>query len=332
MIKLRTLFAGIILSLASTATLAQQTAEKPSFDDYIESVKSDALAQGISEQTLKLAFADVEFIKRSVNLDRNQPEKRQTLDTYLPKRVPQWKIDKARKLYKNNYEQLNQIAEQYGVQARFIVALWGNETNFGTYTGNFDIVSALATLAYDGRREEFFRKELIASLTILDQGHITPEDFKGSWAGAMGQTQFMPSSFLAYAVDQDGDGRKDIWGTQADVFASIANYLKQSGWNDDLTWGRQVKIPADFDESLATLKIKKSLAQWQELGVRRFDMTDLPTRDIQASIVLPDDAQGRAYLAYGNYDVLMKWNRSYYFVTSVGYLSDRIAYPSVFTK
>ncbi|MBW8190234.1 lytic murein transglycosylase [Neiella marina] len=314
-------------ALMSATTMAE---EKPSFEQYLQQVKQQAVAQGIAAHTVDQAFANVEFKKRSVKLDRNQPEKRQTLDTYLPKRVPQWKIDKARKLYKENYQLLSKIGDEFGVQPRFIVALWGNETNFGTYTGNFDIISALATLAYDGRREAFFRKELIAALSILDEGHIDLPKFQGSWAGAMGQTQFMPSSFLAYAVDYDGDGRKDIWGTQEDVFASIANYLKQAGWNNDLTWGRQVKLPEGFDVSLTGLKTKKSLAEWQALGVRRYDMSNLPTRDIQASIVLPDDAQGRAYLAYGNYDVLMDWNRSYYFVTSVGYLSDRIAYPSVF--
>ncbi|GGA77961.1 lytic transglycosylase [Neiella marina] len=322
----------VLLSACSVIATVAVADDKPSFEQYLQQVKQQALAQGVSPATIDQAFADATFIQRTVKLDRNQPEKRVTLDTYLPKRVPQWKIDKARKLYKQHYSLLKEIGDQYGVQPRFIVALWGNETNFGTYTGNFDIVSALATLAYDGRREEFFRKELIAALTILDQGHIELAQFQGSWAGAMGQTQFMPSSFLAFAVDHDGDGRKDIWGTQADVFASIANYLAQSGWNDDLTWGRQVKLPADFDPELAGLKIKKSLAEWQQLGVRRYDMSNLPTRDIKASLVLPDDAQGRAYLAYGNYDVLMKWNRSYYFVTSVGYLSDRIAYPSVFAK
>lgn len=321
------------LALLSAASVAVEPSPKPSFESYLEGVKADAIDQGISEQTLEQAFSDVRFIKRTIKLDRSQPETRQTLETYLPKRVPDWKVAKARKLYKENYDLLSQIGEQYGVQPRFIVALWGNETNFGTYTGNFDIISALASLAYDGRREAFFRKELLSALTILEQGHITKGDFKGSWAGAMGQTQFMPSSFLAFAVDQDGDGRKDIWGTKADVFASIANYLKESGWNDEWTWGRQVRLPEGFDTSLTGLKQKKSLAQWQAKGIRRFDYSDLPKADIQASVILPDETvKGRAYLAYGNYDVLMKWNRSYYFVTSVGYLSDRISYPPIFNK
>lgn len=326
----RTCVIGLSLWLGASAAVAQDA--KPTFEQYVSGVKKEAIAQGVSTSTIKTAFSDIRFIKRTVKLDRSQPEKRQTLDTYLPKRVPEWKVKKARELFKKHHAELEQIGEQYGVQPRFIVALWGNETNFGSYTGNFDIVSALASLAYDGRREAFFRKELLAALKILDQGHIKKGEFKGSWAGAMGQTQFMPSSFLAYAVDQDGDGRKDIWGTQADVFASIANYLKQSGWNDELTWGRQVRLPEGFDTKLSGLKTKKSLSQWQSKGIRRFDYTDLPKVDIKASVVIPDDMKGRAYLAYANYDVLMKWNRSYYFVTSVGYLSDRIAYPSVFKK
>lgn len=327
---IRNYLLGLSLLIASGPIWAQSNANKPSFENYLTDVKQEAKAQGISEDTLKRAFTGIRFIQRTVKLDRSQPEVKQTLDTYLPKRVPEWKVAKARKLFKENHQQLEDIGKQYGVQPRFIVALWGNETNFGTYTGHFDIISALASLAYDGRREAFFRKELLAALRILEEGHINKEKFKGSWAGAMGQTQFMPSSFLAYAVDQDGDGKKDIWGTQADVFASIANYLKQAGWNDDLTWGRQVKLPDNFNTELSGLKTKKPLSQWQDVGVRRFDMSNLPQRNIQASVILPDDAQGRAYLAYANYDVLMRWNRSYYFATSVGYLSDRIRYPSVF--
>ena len=316
-----TLFSGYSMAESDT---------KLSFDDYIAGVKVEASQKGISDKTLMTAFGDVRFIKRTIKLDRNQPERRQTLETYLPKRVPEWKVEQARALFEEHYDELTKIGEQYGVQPRFIVALWGNETNFGNYTGNFDIISALASLAYDGRREAFFRKELLAALTILEQGHISKDTFKGSWAGAMGQTQFMPSSFLAYAVDQDGDGKKDIWNTRADVFGSIANYLKQAGWNSDLTWARQVRIPKNFDEQLVGLKTKKTLTDWQKAGVRRYDQSDLPQKSIQASVVLPDeDVNGRAYLAYQNYDVLMKWNSSYYFVTSVGYLSDRIAFPPI---
>ncbi|MAD54758.1 MAG: lytic transglycosylase, partial [Idiomarinaceae bacterium] len=204
----------------------------------------------------------------------------------------------------------------------------GIETNFGSYTGGFDVVSALTTLAFDGRREAFFKKQLWQALTIIQDGHIEPEQMKGSWAGAMGQTQFMPSSFMSYAIDYDGDGKKDIWNSYGDVFASAANYLSSVGWRDDVTWGRQVQLPEQFDTSLAGLDTKRRLAEWQKLGITRMDGSPLPQRDdIEASIVIPDDKEGRVYLAYANYDALMRWNRSHYFVAAVGYLSDRIRFP-----
>ena len=322
---------------------AQENSDKPSFEQYIEQIKQEALSKGFSQQLLDSSFAKVKYHKRAVVADRNQPEKVETLDTYLPKRVPKWKVNRARKLYKQHRQLLTEVGEKYGVQPRFIVALWGLETNFGKIMGNYNVVSALSTLAYEGRREAFFKKQLFAALTILDQGHIQIDQMKGSWAGAMGQNQFMPTSFLSYAVDGDGDGKKDIWGNQADVFASMANYLKSEGWNDHLTWGRQVKLPADFDTALAIPKntgsrknwlkawasTEKTLAQWQALGVRRTDGSNLPQVDIKAALVFPDDANGRAYLAYDNYKSLMHWNLSYYFVSSVGHLSDQIKYPPV---
>ncbi len=317
---------------------------KSSFEQYVIQLKEQALQNNkFDKNIVEQAFANIKFYKRAIKADRRQPEKVETLDTYLPKRLPKWKIDKARKLFKQHQALLNKISEQYGVQPRFIIALWGLETNFGKYTGNYNVVSALATLAYEGRREAFFKKQLWAALQILSEKHITPEKMIGSWAGAMGQNQFMPTSFLAYAVDGDGDGKKDIWTNTADVFASIANYLKQEGWNDELTWGRQVKLPDGFDTSLAIPKNtgsrkkwlaawkqrEKSLAQWQKLGVRRTDGTNLPQVNIKAVLVFPDDIHGRAYLAYNNYKSLMHWNLSYYFASSVGHLADSIKFPPI---
>jgi membrane-bound lytic murein transglycosylase B len=184
-------------------------------------------------------------------------------------------------------------------------------------------------MAYEGRREALFKKQLFAALTILEQGHIKAEEFIGSWAGAMGQVQFMPTSYLNYAVDYDGDGKKDIWNSYGDIFASAANYLKTEGWDDQQTWGRQVLLPADFDTQLAGIKQQKTLQQWQELGIRRYNGQDLPKVDVNASVVIPDDARGRIYLAYNNYRVLMHWNRSYYFATAVSYLSERINHPHI---
>ncbi|RZQ56569.1 lytic murein transglycosylase [Pseudidiomarina tainanensis] len=322
--------AVVLMALPWQALAQEEKAEKgeEGFAAYVEQIKQEALADGYSAETLETAFADVQFYQRSVKADRNQPEFKLTLDTYLPRAVPEWKAKKAVEMYAEHRELLEKIGAEYGVQPRFIVALWGIETNFGSFTGGMDVISALTTMAYEGRREAFFKKELWHALTIVQEGHIPIDQMKGSWAGAMGQAQFMPSSFMSYAVDYDGDGRKDIWGSQGDVFASAANYLKSVGWRDDVTWGRQVQLPEDFDAELASLKVKKPLAEWQALGVRRYDGGDLPVRDdIEASVVIPDDQQGRVFLAYNNYDALMRWNRSHYFVAAVGYLSDRIRFP-----
>lgn len=328
----RLLLALVVVAHSVPSLVLAQDAEESDlaagFADYVEQIKQEALADGFKEETVTTAFANVTFYQRSVKADRNQPEFKLTLDTYLPRAVPEWKAKKAVEMYNKHRDLLEQIGHEYGVQPRFIVALWGIETNFGAFTGGMDVISALTTMAYEGRREAFFKKELWHALTIVEEGHIPIEQMKGSWAGAMGQAQFMPSSFMAYAVDYDGDGRKDIWGSQGDVFASAANYLKSVGWRDDVTWGRQIRLPADFDVSLASLAIKKPLAEWQALGVRSFDGSDLPKRDdIIASVVIPDDKEGRVFLAYSNYDALMRWNRSHYFVAAVGYLSDRIRFP-----
>lgn len=334
---------AFLLQQAIAADKAASAKTKPSFEQYMASLKQEALAKGFEQALIDESFANVVFHQRAVKADRNQPEKVETLDTYLPKRLPNWKIKRARAMYKKHQVLLEKVAQKYGVQARFIVALWGLETNFGKIMGNYNVISALSTLAYEGRREAFFKKQLWAALQILKEGHIDVASMKGSWAGAMGQNQFMPTSFVGYAVDGDGDGKKDIWGNQADVFASMANYLKKEGWNDELTWGRQVKLPSDFDVALAIpkntggrknwlkawAKTEKTLAQWQALGIRRTDGTNLPNVDIKAALVFPDDANGRAYLAYNNYKSLMHWNLSYYFVSSVGHLSDHIKFPPI---
>jgi len=326
-----TIITGLLFSqLANADNINKdENQQKIAFSEYVEQLKVEAKENGIDSDIIENAFAKVEFLKRSVKSDKEQPEFTLTLDTYIPRAVPDWKVKQAREAYKKHYQLLHEIGKAYGVQPRFIVALWGIETNFGRFTGNHYIISALTTMAYEGRREALFKKQLFAALIILQQGHVEPDDFIGSWAGAMGQVQFMPTSYLNYAVDYDGDGKKDIWNTHADIFASAANYLKTEGWNDNETWGRQVRLPDDFDLQLSESKQKKSLQEWQDLGVRRYDGSALPEVDIKASIVIPDDKNGRIYLAYNNYNVLMHWNRSYYFASAVSYLSERINEPRI---
>nr|WP_257903570.1 lytic murein transglycosylase [Pseudoalteromonas sp. CR1] len=335
--KLAIVLCGLCLS---SSVVAKTQAE---FKDYLTNLKKEAIAKGYETSLIDSAFATATYKEKVVSADKNQPEVKETLETYLPKRVPQWKIDRARKLYAENKDILEQVAKEFGVQARFIVALWGLESNFGTIQGGHNVISSLVTLAFDGRREALYKRQLWAALDILKSGHITLDKFKGSWAGAMGQTQFMPTSFNAFAVDYNNDGRKDIWTTKEDAFASIANYLKQEGWNDSLTWGRQVKLPDGFDNKYILVRgtktrkqwleywddSERSLADWQALGLRKVDGSALPNVNVRAALVMPDDINGRMFLAYDNYKVLMHWNRSYYFATSVGYLSDRIGYPKI---
>jgi len=322
-VQIRVLALTIALLAAAAGPVRAQG--DPQFEAWLADLRAEALGAGIRAETLDASFAGIAPIARVIELDRRQPEGTLTFEQYRERIVSDTRIERGRARLRENATLLDQVAAKFGVQPRFIVALWGIETNFGENTGGFSVIGALATLAYDGRRSQYFRGELLEALRIVDQGHIRPENMLGSWAGAMGQSQFMPSSFMAYAYDFNGDGAKDIWTTRADVFASAANYLSSVGWRDDATWGREVRLPAGFDPALADLKVVKSLGEWQKLGVRRADGRDLPVRDLSASIVFPGEVGGPAYIVYDNYRAIMRWNRSLYFATAVGLLSDRIA-------
>jgi membrane-bound lytic murein transglycosylase B len=295
------------------------------FDAWLQDLRKDALAAGISKATLDEATRGLEPIPRVIELDRAQPEGRFTYVGYRDRVLAEARISQGRRLLKEHRVLLERVAADYGVQPRFIVALWGVETSYGQFTGGHSVVAALATLAHEGRRADFFRSELINALKILDQGHIGAAEMRGSWAGAMGQSQFMPSSFLRFAVDYDKDGRRDIWGSLPDVFASIANYLAKSGWNDRYTWGRPVRLASYDGGGAAGLEEVRPLPEWQSLGIRRDNGRDLPLVPLDASLVQTDDGQGPAYLVYKNFRVLMIWNRSTYFALTVGQLSDLIS-------
>lgn len=316
-------FVAVASCAAVSFPMTSMASEKPFFV-WVEDFKQEARSKGISQSLLDEAFHNLAPDEQVIELDRRQPEGTMTFTQYKQRIVSQQRINEGRKKLAQHRDLLQRIGKQYGVQPRFIVALWGIETNFGKNTGNFNIIEALATLAYDGRRSEFFRKELLNALTIAQQGHKKIGEMQGSWAGAMGQCQFMPSSFLSFAEDGNGDGKKDIWSNQQDVFASIANYLSKSGWKDDQAWGRRVSLPAGFDKELGGSKIVRSLAEWSRLGVRAEDGGPLPqVAGINASLVFPGD-DDEAYLAYDNYKTILKWNRSLYFATAVGILSDQL--------
>ena len=333
-----------LVSISSLRAAEKIVPDNPQpFDVWLQDLKAEALQQGISEATLEAAFAEVAPIPRIIELDRKQPEFTQTYQQYITRRVSATRIAKGREKIQEFSTVLSPVADKMGVQDRFIAAIWGMETNYGGYTGGYSVVAALATLAYDMRRPDFFRKELLRALKILDEGHIAPDDMKGSWAGAMGQGQFMPSSFFAFAYDFDGDGHKDIWLNEADVFASIANYLKKHGWNESQTWGREVKLPEDVDglweKVKQTGKIKScrralkdhskqlSLEEWKALGVKTKFGGELPNvgeRPFKASLVMPAGKDGPAYLTYENYRSLLRYNCSNFYALGVSLLSDEL--------
>ena len=314
---------GTCLLIAGIATNA--AAAKKEFGPWLEDVKAEAISNGIRPTIVNEAFADVKFKAKIISYDRKQPEVTQTFQQYMANRLPKSLVNQGKARLHDHRKILAEVSEKYGVQPRFIVALWGVETRFGKYTGGFNVVEALTTLAYDNRRADYFRGELMIALRILNENHITPKNMKGSWAGAMGQAQFMPSSFINFSVDHNGDGRRDIWTTKADVFASAANYLSKSGWKGDQTWGREVRLPKGFDLSLVDLKVKHPMQYWQELGVRKMTGADLPTRQLSGSLVQPRGGNGQTYLVYNNYRTILKWNRSTYFAMSVGQLADKMS-------
>ena len=303
---------------------------KPGFDAWVAQLRTDALARGISRATVDAALAGLTPIPRVLELDRRQSEFTQTFWRYLDGTVTAKRVADGQALMRTYAGLLKKIEREYGVPGRFLVAFWGLESNFGKGTGGFPVIGALATLAYDGRRAEFFRTELFNALTILDRGHISVAEMQGSWAGAMGQTQFMPSVFLRYAVDEDNDKRMNIWTDAPDALASTANYVKSIGWNGARTWGREVSLPKDFDANLASIDINaaetvKTLAQWSELGIRQVDGAPLPQQDVQAAVVLPQGAGGPAFLVYDNYRAILKYNRSTLYAIAIGHLADRLA-------
>lgn len=328
-----------------TADTAGSAAEKPArdaaFETWLEAVRVEARERGIAEKTIADTLSDVTPIVRVIQRDRNQPEVKQTYARYLNARVSEWRKTRGAKALVENATSLAEASRKYGVQERFITAIWGVETNYGTVPLTYSVFDAVATLAYDKRRAKRFRRELFAALEIVDKGMTTLDKLKGSWAGAMGQPQFMPENYLKYAVDMDGDGERDIWENRADVQGSIANYLKSFGWRADQTWGRKILLPEGGEVSLVgrqedgltpdrqcrsfkSMGIWRDLQEWQALGVRRLSGDDLPTRSIPAALIIGDEGDGEGYLVYRNFCSIMRYNPSFKYALSVGLLSDAI--------
>lgn len=322
--RLAPIFLLALLAMTTQGSSPAWARALADFDKWKNNFRTEAISKGIAPDTFDNAFAGVVPNQRVIELDGKQPERTKIgFATYLKNVMSQTRIDNGRARLLENRTALDNVAATYGVPAQIIVSLWGIETSYGENTGGFDLIEALSTLAWEGRRAEFFKTELLYALSILQGGHIDKSDFKGSWAGAMGQSQFMPSSWHRYAVDFNGDGHKDIWKTKSDVFASAANYLHQNGWDASLKWGWQIELP----EQTSFNKEKHTYVEWLRKGIRFKDNPPNIPANTDLMMVVPDGGDGRAYLVSRNFDVIMSWNRSTYFALTVGLLSDFIVQP-----
>ena len=311
----------LLLALLSFPAFAQEQ----SFEDWVAELRAEAAALGISESTLA-ALDDLEApLPRVLELDSSQPEFVQTFTRYLGLRVTPRQVERGQQLLNQHAVLLEEVRQRYGVQPQYLAAFWAIESNFGSNTGGFSVLQALATLAYDPRRADFFRTQMLTALQIIDEGHISAADMSGSWAGAMGQLQFMPSVFNLHGVDGDGDGRIDIWNSLPDIFHSAANFLSKSGWKGDERWGREVLLPEDFDFSLAGTDTRKPLQEWRDIGLLQTSGAPIPVADMRASVVIPAGAGGPAFLTYDNFRVTRVYNTPIFYALTVGHLADRFS-------
>jgi len=314
-----------IATVAAIAIAASTYSHADDFDSCLLRLQDEARSAGVSERTVANVIPGLTQQARVLELDRKQPEFVQTFGDYLAARVTEKRVTTGRERYAEYRPFLDQLTRQYGVPGHYLVAFWGLETNFGGYLGNMPTLDSLATLACDERRSKFFSSELITALQLLDRHELPVETMRGSWAGAMGHTQFMPSNYARYAVDGDGDGRVDLWNSPRDALASGANFLQQLGWERGLRWGREVTLPANFPFGRSGLEQATSLQDWRTLGVRRADGPQLPAIELEGAILVPSGSRGPAFLVYQNFHVIMRWNRSESYAIAVGHLADRIA-------
>ena len=322
---------GLVMSLSwvssSWAQAPAEPGQTPSNDYFgqcVMQLKQRALAESISPQVVESQLGAVSYVARVIELDRKQPEFTETFHNYLSQRVNEQRIKRGRQMLKQHYDLLLQLTREYGIPPQYLVAFWGLETNFGSYLGKMNVLDSLTTLACDPRRSEFFTVELMEALRLVEDGVADHSTMLGSWAGAMGNMQFMPSAYRRYALDADGDRKADLWNSLPDAFTSAAHFLNKLGWERNLRWGREVQLPQKFDYALAGRDVRKPLSDWRQLGVRDVAGNLVPNLELSASIIIPSGHQGPAFLVYQNFDVIMGWNRSEFYALAVGHLADRI--------
>ncbi|MCS5586603.1 MAG: lytic murein transglycosylase [Gammaproteobacteria bacterium] len=313
----------IFCLLLTTSAYANDTTAR-SFESFLADIRTQAISQGISTTTLDQAFHGLTPNPKVIKFDQSQAEFSQNFWRYLGSRVSPYRLKNGKKLLQEHQATFQYNYQKYGVPPHIIVAFWGLETNYGNNTGNLSLVRSLATLSFDERRSVFFTEQLLTLLKLIDDNKIQA-DAQGSWAGAMGNVQFMPTNVAAYGIDADGDGKIDLWDNKADIFASAANFLQKIGWHRGERWGREVTIPQNFDYQLANLNTKKTVNEWQALGVRTATSENLPSSTMKASLILPMGYNGPAFLAYRNFRAILRWNHSILYALSVGHLSDRLA-------
>jgi membrane-bound lytic murein transglycosylase B len=304
---------------------APELSAQENFVQCRERLAATAIARGVAPATATSILDTVEPLERVISADRNQAEFVQDFATYLGARVTAARVALGRALYATHRSLLDSLAATYGVPGQYLVAFWGLESNFGRNLGGVPVFNSLATLACDQRRTEYFTDEFVNALVIVERGDAAPAEMIGSWAGAMGQTQFMPSVYLEHAVDGDGDGRANLWTSPADALTSAAAFIESLGWEGGYRWGREVRLPAGFDYALAGLDRPQALAGWRAAGIRGVDGNLIPDLPIDAALVVPAGSDGPAFLVYDNFRVIMRWNRSEFFALAIGHLADRIA-------
>lgn len=313
-------YLGVALLFAFGTGVAQAA----SVASCIPAWQATAQKQGLSARTINTVIPALKLVPRVLELDHSQPEFTTTFSHYLSRRLTAQRVEQGRKLLQKHAALLSRLTDQYMVPGRYLVAFWGLETNYGGYMGDMPTLDALATLACDERRSEYFTQELMSALALSEREHIDPPMMKGSWAGAVGQTQFMPSNYQRYGVDGDGDGRVDLWNSIPDALTSAANFLQQLGWVADMRWGREVRLPKGFDYALAGLNRPLPLRRWAQLGVQRAWGGTLPVADVEAALLVPAGHKGPAFLVYKNFRVIMRWNHSTAYALSVALLADRL--------